>query len=179
MMSNLRPGRALIRYSDGMGANKYLSWQRLTRTTFAAMLMMVAAVSYAGNEGQVRATPSHRLSSLELSVQRLSTGLHLTQQQQEQLRVLLEQQHDRIGHVWSDPELSAAERIATTRQISHRTADAIRALLDDTQRKLYNAPSRDKTPMAARTIDEWMRLAAGPPDSTTTAAGTPFRPGSP
>ena len=143
------------------------------------MLLMATTVSYASNEGKMRVAQSHQLSSLELSVQRLSTGLHLTQGQQERLRTLLVQQHDRMGHVWSDPQLSAAERIATTRQISHRTADAIRAMLNDTQRKLYNRPSVDKNPTSGRSIDEWMRLANDASNSTTNAAGASSPPGSP
>jgi hypothetical protein len=136
------------------------------------MLMGVAAASHADTRAAVR------LSSLDLSVQRLATGLHLTSQQQQQLRTLLVQQHDQVGHVWSDPQLSAGERIALTQQISHRTADAIRAMLDDEQRKLYNPPHVDKKPATGRSIDEWMQLAAGSPSSAPTAAGGTPQPGS-
>jgi hypothetical protein len=142
------------------------------------MLMSVAASAACYADGSpVRAAQLHRLSSLETSVQRLSTGLHLTAPQQERLRTLLVQQHDQVGHVWSDPQLSAGERIALTQRISHRTADAIRAMLDDEQRKLYNPPHVDKAPVPARSVDEWMQLAAGLPGSAHTAAGGAPQPG--
>src|SRR5690348_14519570 len=157
-----------------MSATNYLNGARQLVPVAVAVMLVSVTSSHAGGT-QPRAPQAQQQSSLERSVQRLTSGLHLTAQQQQRLRTLLVRQHDQMGRVWSDPELSAAERIATTRQISHRTADAIRALLDDKQRKLYNAPSIDKKPTSGRSIDEWMQLAQGSGSSMTTTAGAATR----
>jgi hypothetical protein len=90
--------------------------------------------------------PSHHASrqaardGLEERVKMLTTALDLDAKQQAELRKVLEGQREQVAKVWSDASLPAAYRIRAMQAISDRTADQIRALLSEEQRKKYNPP---------------------------------------
>lgn len=97
--------------------------------------------------------------SLEERVTMLSKALDLDARQQSQLRKVLEDQREQVSRVWSDTSVPAAYRVGTTQAISDKTADRIRALLNDEQRKRYNPPKppREARPGSARpSVEAWM-----------------------
>jgi hypothetical protein len=104
--------------------------------------------------------------SLEGRVQVLSKALKLDPQQQAELRRALLEQREQVLRVWNDESLPAANRVRATQAISEQTADRVRALLNEQQRKLYNAPRPQGGTHAAgesRSVEEWMSATAAPP----------------
>jgi hypothetical protein len=96
--------------------------------------------------------------SLEERVAMLSKALHLDARQQSELRKVLEDQREQVGRVWSDTSVPASYRVLSTQAIADRTADRIRALLNEEQRKRYNPPKRphQATPGSAPSVEAWM-----------------------
>jgi hypothetical protein len=73
--------------------------------------------------------------------------LDLDAKQQAQLRALLLQQRARVLEIWNDTSMPAAQRVDATRAIAEATADGIRVMLTEEQRKKYGPPrpKRDHT----------------------------------
>lgn len=121
-----------------------------------------AATELSGSAGEapVRQVPRHdSRSSLDERIRILSKRLDLDATQQSELRALLEGQRDRVMRVWSDTSLPAAYRISATQAISDKTADRIRALLNEEQRKKFNPPrpARDAAAGSAQpSVEDWM-----------------------
>lgn len=101
----------------------------------------------------------HGGRSLEERVTMLSKALDLDARQRSELRKVLEDQREQVSRVWSDTSVPAPYRVLTTQAISDRTADRIRALLNEGQRKRYNPPKRphEATAGSARpSVEAWM-----------------------
>jgi hypothetical protein len=101
--------------------------------------------------GRVRAG-----GSLQHRVDVLSKALQLDARQRTELLTILESQRQAVGKIWSDPALLPAERTPATRAVQERTADQIRAILSEEQKKRYNPPK----PQGAEpppNVEEWMR----------------------
>jgi len=75
---------------------------------------------------------------------------------------VLEGQREQVRKVWSDASVPAAYRVSAIHAISDKTADQIRALLSEEQKKHYNPP---KPPREAATgssrpsVEAWMNQA--------------------
>jgi hypothetical protein len=84
--------------------------------------------------------------------------LDLDAKQQAEVRKLLESQRDQVKRVWDDTAAPAANRIAATQAVSDRTGDAIRALLNDEQKKNFNSanPPRDAETSPRPNVEDWM-----------------------
>jgi len=98
-------------------------------------------------------------SGLEERIRTLSRGLDLDPTQQSSLRKFLEIQSEQVRKVWSDSSVPAAYRVSVTQAISDRTADEIRALLNEEQRKRFNPPKPPRDDMAGSVklnVDDWM-----------------------
>lgn len=99
---------------------------------------------------------------LDDRIKALSHALDLDEVQQSKLRKVLESQREQVMKVWSDSSLPAAYRINATQAISDGTADQIRALLSEEQRKKYNPPRRSHeaaTGASERSVEDWMEAA--------------------
>jgi protein CpxP len=99
----------------------------------------------AGPNAVSRPTPArhaqHRARrALDDRVATYTKELNLDAKQQSQLRALLLQQREQVLRVWNDTSLPAAQRVHATGVISDATADGIRAMLTEEQRKKYNPP---------------------------------------
>ena len=95
-------------------------------------------------------------------MQLLSKELELTPVQQVTVRGILEEQHEAVRRVWSNSELPPQERTAATRAVAERTADRIRAVLTEQQRKKYNAPkpqSPEGVPEKRLDVQAWLDAA--------------------
>jgi hypothetical protein len=76
-------------------------------------------------------------SPLERRMAVLTAELGLDATQQQQVKAALLRQRELVRQAWDDPALAPALRIGRLQAISDRTADAIRAVLDESQRKRY------------------------------------------
>jgi hypothetical protein len=102
--------------------------------------------------GRVRAA-----GSLQHRVDVLAKALQLDARQRTQLLTILESQRQAVSNIWSDPKLLPAERTPATRALQERTANQIRAILTDEQRKLYNPPKPQGAEPPSPNVEEWMR----------------------
>jgi hypothetical protein len=95
--------------------------------------------------------------SLQHRVDVLSKALQLDARQRTQLITILESQRQTVSTIWSDPKMLPAERTPATRALQERTANQIRAILSDEQRKLYNPPKPEGDAPPTPNVEEWMR----------------------
>jgi hypothetical protein len=97
----------------------------------------------------------HQAHGLEDRVRILTKALDLDPRQQEGLRKILQSQREQVMKAWSDASVAPAYRVAATQAIEDGTADRIRALLNDEQRKKYNPP-RQAHQAPGSGVEEWM-----------------------
>jgi len=91
-----------------------------------------------------KARRRHSLSPLDRRVSLLTRELSLSVAQQMQVKKVLEAQREQVAAVWDETQTPAARRVSATQAIGDRTAEQIRALLTDEQRKKYiQARQRD------------------------------------
>lgn len=102
--------------------------------------------------------PRSKGSGLQARVARLTRALGLDARQQAALRTALQDQRQQVQRIWNDESVSAADRIAATRKVSTLTADRIRAMLNEDQRKKYDPPPQGdpgKTIGSAH-VEDWV-----------------------
>jgi hypothetical protein len=102
--------------------------------------------------GRVRAG-----GSLQHRVDVLAKALQLDARQRTELLAILESQRQAVSKIWSDPALLPAERTPATRALQERTANQIRAILSEEQRKRYNPPKPQGAEPPSPNVEEWMR----------------------
>ena len=95
--------------------------------------------------------------SLQHRVDVLAKALQLDARQRTELVAILERQRQAVSKIWSDPAMLPAERTPATRDVGERTADQIRAILSEEQRKLYNPPKPQGAEPPTPNVEEWMR----------------------
>jgi hypothetical protein len=98
--------------------------------------------------------------SLQHRVDVLSKALQLDARQRTELLTILEGQRQAVGKIWSDPALLPAERTPATRALQERTADQIRSILSEEQRKRYNPPKPQGAAPPSPDVDAWMQKQA-------------------
>jgi hypothetical protein len=98
--------------------------------------------------------------SLEHRVDVLSKALQLDARQRAELLSILEGQRQAVSKIWSNPALLPAERAPATRAVEERTADQIRALLSDEQKKRYNPPKPQGAEPSQASVADWMQAQA-------------------
>lgn len=100
--------------------------------------------------------------TLDGRVSALSKALDLDTRQRAELRKILENQREAVRTIWSDRSLLDAERVPATRAVEDRTADQIRAILTEEQKKKYNPPKPAPAPAprsAPPDVAAWMEAA--------------------
>jgi hypothetical protein len=125
------------------------------RTAFPALLVLAvvaagvlparveAAPQITAGSSRPAAHPRHRRSAPEDHVATLTKALGLDAKQQAALRSLLQRQREQVRRIWNDESVSSANRIASTKALSKQTANEIRALLNEEQRKKFDPPAQD------------------------------------
>ena len=100
-----------------------------------------------------------RVDALEQRVQLLTHELDLKPEQQEAVRQILRGQREAVRQIWQDPQIAPAERAPAVRLVGERTADRIRAVLNDEQKKKYNRPLPDEalSTQANVDVDGWLK----------------------
>jgi hypothetical protein len=107
-----------------------------------------------------RAVPQRiRQSRLGQRVSALANALDLDATQQAQLTKVLEWRREQVRKVWNDPSVPPDYRVAVAHAIGDRTAEQIRGLLNEEQKRQYKLP-RQPHPAAdgegQRSVEDWM-----------------------
>jgi hypothetical protein len=107
-------------------------------------------------------TPSHPRAggTLDHRLKVLAKALDLDARQEAELRRILESQRQAVTKIWSDPALLSAERVPATRAAEERTAEQIRAILNDEQKKRYNPPKPQGAEAPPPNVEAWMERQA-------------------
>jgi hypothetical protein len=127
------------------------------------LLLATAMMSLAHAADAAPGSPRSHLqehTALDSRVAIYARSLGLDANQQMQLRSLLMWQRDQVQRIWNDATLTAAMRIHATGAISDATADRIRAMLTEEQRKRYNPPRPPRDSVAhaeAPDVESWMK----------------------
>ena len=102
-------------------------------------------------------------SALDRRMALLTAELQLSPAQQVQVRDALEHQREEVRQLWRDSSVPAAVRISRTQAVSGRTAEAIRAVLDDQQRRKYTRPRQHDAAVGAggAGIEAWTPPGGG------------------
>ena len=150
--------------------------RRMGRSVLQTVLLLVAVCLFsaqAASEGQDGQSSSgavpdrpvprqHHGSGVDERVKTLTHGLDLDAMQQTELRALLQIQGEQVRKIWNDPSIPAPYRISATQAIRDQTADQIRALLNEEQRKKFNQPRPSPEVLAGSTrpsVEAWMDAA--------------------
>jgi Spy/CpxP family protein refolding chaperone len=133
------------------------AWLRTAMIAALAVQAAVGSVAYAV-ESQA---PVHTVTAgtLDHRVAVLSKALDLDARQRSELWKIFASQREAVKEIWRDPALLAAERAPATRAVEDRTADAIRAILTDEQKKKYNPPKPATPPSGPLDVGAWMDAA--------------------
>ena len=122
-----------------------------------------SATAEPATPGEVAATPARRRldtrgATLDGRIRLLAKELDLSPAQQGQVKKVLLSQREQVVALWNDTSVPAALRVSRTQTIGDRTADQIRALLNDAQREKYIKPRvRDATVgSAGANLEAWM-----------------------
>jgi hypothetical protein len=127
------------------------------------LAVLVPTESSAGTAQPVAHERAVAATSLDGRVKLLSAELQLTPDQQLKVRALLEQQREEVRRLWNDTTLAPALRVSRTQGISDRTVEAIRGVLDESQRRRYIQPHQREAAVGAGGADvqSWMDKGAG------------------
>lgn len=130
------------------------------RPVMVAVLVVQAAAASAALAIESHA-PAHTAvaGTLDHRVAVLTKALDLDARQQAELRRIFAHQRESVRKIWRDPDLLAAERAPATRAVEERTADEIRLILNDAQKKRYNPPKPQAAPSAPPDVAAWMETA--------------------
>ncbi len=104
-----------------------------------------------------------RMDPLERRLKLLTRELDLNSDQQKAVREILQGQRAAVLQIWSDPAIAPAERAPAVRLVGERTADRIRAVLSEEQKKKYNRPLPDGALSAQASTDVagWLKTVRG------------------
>lgn len=126
----------------------------------AATPAPAAATADADASDSSNAAPARRtaLSPMDRRIALLAKELDLDARQQAEVRRILMQQRAEVNKAWSNESVPAAQRIAASRAIGDKTADRIRAILNDQQRENYIKPRRSMTEQAPpkEKVESWI-----------------------
>jgi len=109
-----------------------------------------------------QAPPHPARQTLDDRVRMYTRELNLDAAQQSQLRQVLESQRDQVSRLWNDTTVPAANRVIETRAIMDKSADRIRAFLNEEQRKKYNPPRQPhptRPEAGERGVEDWMEAS--------------------
>jgi hypothetical protein len=139
--------------------------------TVLALLLCALGAAHADDNRQPAATAAagsaavrpHTIhtpaSSLDNRVQLMAKELDLDANQQARLKSILLAHRAEVAKAWNDPSVPAAVRIATTQVVSEKTAERIRAVLNDEQRTKYAKAHQRDAPVGAPggDVQKWMQ----------------------
>ncbi len=120
-----------------------------------APAVVSAAASAAAADRRHDAGGATRLDS---RVKLMAKELDLSAAQQAQVKKVLLEQREQVAALWNDASVPAAIRVSRTQAVGDHTADRIRALLTEKQRKKYIQPRQHDAKVGAAAVDveSWM-----------------------
>jgi hypothetical protein len=164
---------ATLRVDPRSTPSRPAPWLPMVCATLAACALVGSAAAAADDAAtaaapaQAPAQPSPRPPShptagrtLDHRVKALSKALDLDAAQRAELREILEDRRQAVMKIWSDRALLPAERVPATRAVEERTAERIRAILNDEQKKRYNPPKPKGTQAPPANVEAWMERQA-------------------
>jgi hypothetical protein len=98
--------------------------------------------------------------TLDHRVKVLAKALDLDPRQQAELWKILDSQRQAVAKIWSDPTLLSAERVPATRAAEDRTAEQIRSILNEEQKKRYNPPAPRSAQASPPNVSAWIERQA-------------------
>lgn len=109
--------------------------------------------------------PAHRTSrgykrlSLDERVQTLAKNLGLSEAQQSAVKKILEERQQETLRLRLDASLTGSARIDEFRALQEKTVQAIRAVLNEEQKKKYDPLAVRRLPPAPqqRSVDDWLK----------------------
>jgi hypothetical protein len=106
---------------------------------------------------------AQHMDALEQRVRLLTHELDLSAEQQGAVRQILRSQRESVQRIWQDPDIAPAERAPALRLLGERTADRIRAVLNEEQKKKYNRPVPEGalSAQASADVEGWLRATQG------------------
>lgn len=135
-----------------------------TLRTVVMLGVLLAASAVCAEELTASASPPTESRSAVAAIDRrvavLAKALDLDTRQRAELWKILEDQRIAVKRIWSDPALSAAERVPATRALEGRTANQIRSILNDEQKKHFNPPKPQGAQAEAPDVGAWMERQA-------------------
>jgi hypothetical protein len=110
------------------------------------------------------APPARMRGNLDQRVARLTQALQLSEPQQSAVRGILEQRKEQFWRIRHDPSLPGSERIERVRALQQATAEQIRGVLNDEQKKKYDplAVRRLEPARGQRPVEDWLDLITKP-----------------
>jgi hypothetical protein len=164
---------ATLRVDPRSTPSRRAPWRPMVCATLAACAFVGSGAAAADDAAtaaapaQVPAQPLPRPPSqrraggtLDHRLKVLAKALDLDAGQRAELREILEDQRQAVTKIWSDPALLSAERVPATRAVEERTAERIRAILNDEQKKRYNPPKPQGTQAPPANVEAWMERQA-------------------
>jgi hypothetical protein len=145
---------------------KVVLWAAMALTLSGPLRTYAADQDFAAAPSAPAAAQRHHAgkqihnASLDDRVQLLARELDLDGPQQVAVRRILEGQREQVIKVWADSTVPAAYRVSATQAIGNGTADQIRGLLTEAQRKKYSSAARPKDRPAnatGPTVEDWIK----------------------
>jgi hypothetical protein len=141
--------------------------------TLASASVMAAQAAAEGQEvpSKAPARQAQRIApgaNLDDRIKTLALALDLDAEQQSQVRRVLENQREQVSEVWKDTSVPPVYRVSATRAISDKTADQIRALLSDEQKKKFTPPRQPHDATARHSspsAEDWMKATQSKPSA--------------
>ena len=137
-------------------------YRRITILIAAATLAPAAYATdtaVAGPSSSLQAVHAlPRKPAIEQRLEVLTKELELTAAQQAEVRRILVRQQLAVRQVWSNSTIDPLERAAATQSVTEHTGEAIRAILNEEQKKKYNLAKPDAPVEAGsqRSVEDWM-----------------------
>jgi hypothetical protein len=122
-----------------------------------------AAPADAPGKAVHRAHKARRGATIDDRVKLLTAELKLDAAQQAGVKGALETQRTRLQQLWNDTSMAPAVRVGATQKISDDTADRIRALLNEEQKKKYIKPRQRDVAVGTKgaDVEGWMSKTTG------------------
>jgi len=105
------------------------------------------------------ATRGYKRLTLDERVQTLAKNLALSEAQQSAVKKILEERQQETLRIRLDPSMTGSARIDKFRALQEKTVEAIRAVLNEEQKKKYDPLAVRKLPPAPqqRSVDDWLK----------------------
>jgi hypothetical protein len=134
-------------------------------TTVLACLQLISVLSPSLSFAQANApanAPNHvrrTRPTVDDRVKVLAKSLDLNESQQTAVKKILERRQQETLRIRTDANISGSARMEQFRMLQDRTAEQIRAVLNEEQRKKYDPFAARRIPQSeGRTVEDWLKV---------------------